>query len=202
MLDDENTDVSWDRVCEVALSAGQESLGLVQRNHRNNWFDAECREAAERRKTYRLKWIQDRENERKRQNFREARGIAVSTNRRKKRQALNKELDDIENSRERGQARAQYQGINQIRKGYQPRQELIEDKEGNMLVTRDAIKDRWVEHFQELLNRPEPERLPNIEVEGETPQEREELPTREEILREIRNLKNSKASGIDGAMRS
>ena len=110
---------------------------------------------------------------------------------------MNKDLEEIESNRVRGQPRAQYQGINKIRKGYQPRQEFIEDKEGNMLVIKDAIKDRWVEYFQELLNRPEPEILPNIQLEAEIPQE-EELPTREETLREIKNLRNNKASGIDG----
>ena len=41
-----------------------------------------------------------------------------------------------------GQTRVQFQGINKIRKGYQPSQEFIQNKEGNMLIDRNAIMDR------------------------------------------------------------
>ena len=108
-------------------------------------------------------------------------------------------MNDIEQNRHHGHTRAQYQGINRIRKGYQPRQELIRDKHGSILVNKEDVKSRWTEYFAELLNRPEPERVANIEMmQDERPQERVELPTRYEILREIRDLKNNKAAGIDG----
>ena len=145
-----------------------------------------------------MKWLKDRENERKREDFRQARRIAVAINRRKKRQALDRNLDEIESNRRHGHTRAQYQGINQIRKGYQPRQELIRNKEGKVLTNSEAIKSRWMEYFSELLNRPEPEILANIEMQDIGLEEAVELPTRDEILREIEDLKNNKAAGNDG----
>ena len=90
VLDDENADISWDEVCAAALEVGEEILGIVERGRRNEWFDEECMRAAERRKAGRMKWLEDRENERKREDFRQARRIAVAINRRKKRQAQTK----------------------------------------------------------------------------------------------------------------
>ena len=74
---------------------------------------------------------------------------------------------------------------------------MIRDKQGNILVNKD-VRTRYVENFVELLNRPEPERIANIKViQDERPQEVVELPTRNEILKEIKDLKNNKAAGID-----
>ena len=56
---------------------------------------------------------------------------------------------------------------------------------------------RWAEYFEELLNRPAPANTPDI------PAAEEDLPidcgkpTREEIRKAIKQLKNDKAAGID-----
>ena len=33
---------------------------------------------------------------------------------------------------------------------------LIKDKHGQVLLTTEAQKPRWIEHFMEILNQPEP----------------------------------------------
>ena len=88
VLEDENSDIGWSEICETAIGAGKEKLGLKRKNPRNEWFDADCMVAAERRKTCHMKRLEDQNNHRKREVFRQARSTAVSINRRKKSQAL------------------------------------------------------------------------------------------------------------------
>ena len=40
----------------------------------------------------------------------------------------------------------------------------VKDKEGNALKTEKEQLIRWAEHFNELLNRPEPPKLPNFNL--------------------------------------
>ncbi|VDP64178.1 unnamed protein product [Schistosoma curassoni] len=41
---------------------------------------------------------------------------------------------------------------------------LVKDKEGKMITEIQRQRDRWVEYFEEFLNRPAPFNLPDIEV--------------------------------------
>ena len=99
VLEDENSDTDWSEVCKIVVDAGKEKLGLKRKTSKIKWFDAGCKMTAERRKICHMKWLEDRNNHRKREDFRQARSVAVSMNRRKKRQALERELDDIERNR-------------------------------------------------------------------------------------------------------
>ena len=63
-----------------------------------------------------------------------------------------------------------------------------------MLVGEEEVKRRWVEYYEELLNRDEPEDPvdeypPNLDVMME--------PSADMILAAIRSLKNNKAAGTD-----
>ena len=80
-----------------------------------------------------------------------------------------------------------------FQQGSQP----VKDKEGNSLKTMEQQSKRWVEHFEELLNRPEPANPPDIpEAEFDLPINCEK-PSKEEIRRAIKMTKNGKAAGPD-----
>ena len=117
-------------------------------------------------------------------------------NRRKKRELLNAHINEVENNRRNRRTREQYKGVSEVRKGYQPRSNMVRDKNGNMLVNEEQIKDRWKEYFSELLNRPDPEEpVENVEEMNE-----EEVQgwTDIEVRAAINRLKNHKAAGTDG----
>ena len=71
------------------------------------------------------------------------------------------------------------------------------DKQGQLLTSEKDQEARWVEHFNEVLNRPPPEEEPDI------PEAEEDLsvdtgpPKKEEIIAAINSLKNHKAPGKD-----
>ena len=73
----------------------------------------------------------------------------------------------------------------------------MKTKEGRGLTTEKEQKERWTQHFQEVLNRPEPEEpaepepaVTNLEIETAAPKEAE-------VLEAILAMKNNKSPGAD-----
>jgi len=72
-------------------------------------------------------------------------------------------------------------------------------KDGRMLLTEEEQNVRWMEHFKEVLNQPEP----TIELDTDNSDASKELEvnmtdiTAEEVTRAINSLTNIKAPGID-----
>lgn len=53
--------------------------------------------------------------------------------------------------RQQGEAKRFYQQLNHIRKDFKPRTTMCRDKYVNLLMNKEAMLNRWVEHFQDLL---------------------------------------------------
>jgi len=45
-----------------------------------------------------------------------------------------------------------YRGINEFKKGYQPRTNLVKDENGDLLADSHSILNRWKNYFCHLLN--------------------------------------------------
>jgi hypothetical protein len=75
----------------------------------------------------------------------------------------------------------------------------IKSKDGHVLLTEEEQSKRWVEHFQGVLNQPEPSILFNFD--HEPPVAPLDVTMQEfslsEIEKAIRSLKNNKAAGLD-----
>lgn len=73
------------------------------------------------------------------------------------------------------------------------------DRDGKNLSSQNEIKNRWKEHFSNVLNRTQPENPLIVENEENLI---EEINTgvidREEIIKAMKKLKNGKSGGIDG----
>ncbi|KAL5013914.1 hypothetical protein ScPMuIL_008184, partial [Solemya velum] len=81
---------------------------------------------------------------------------------------------------------------------FQQTDRTIKDKKGNQLTTTEEQLKRWAEHFQGLLNRPEPEASPDMPpAETELPINCDK-PSVAEIKKAIMTLRNGKAAGPDG----
>ena len=77
--------------------------------------------------------------------------------------------------------------------------EPVKNKDGVIIPEEQKQTARWVEHFRDILNRPPPTEMPNITATGErllnvtvNP------PSKAEIERALKQLKNGKAAGPDG----
>ena len=196
-LQDESS--SWEQVCSIVKDTAMEVLGPMRKKKRNEWYDEECRHVGELRKKLREEWLENYDDEIKRDRHREAKRLVKRTHRRKKRQALRRTLMDIESDIQNKRVRNQFQKVKEVRKGYQPRMETVKNKEGNLLTNEEQVTQRWRQHYQELLNQPEPER-PVEETVGVEEQAVDaiEEPSMEEIERVLRVLKNHKSGGEDG----
>ena len=74
----------------------------------------------------------------------------------------------------------------------------VKDKEGNALKTEKEQLIRWAEHFNGLLNRPEPNKLPNFDLTNiQNLNIITEGITRDELEAALKTVKNNKASGCD-----
>ena len=74
---------------------------------------------------------------------------------------------------------------------------LVKDKNGILLTSEGEQQRRWTEHFRELLNRPPPTVVPNIQEATTDLDISTDVPTRREIIQAINSLKNGKAPGHD-----
>ena len=75
----------------------------------------------------------------------------------------------------------------------------MKDKDGQPISDLEGQKKRWVEHFEELLNRSAPPDPPDIQpADSDLPIDCS-APTKEEILNAIKQLRNGngKAAGPD-----
>ncbi|CAI2734940.1 unnamed protein product [Schistosoma spindalis] len=73
----------------------------------------------------------------------------------------------------------------------------VKSKEGKIITNIEEQRNRWVEHFKELLNRPAPLNPPNIEAALTDLPIDVGAPTIEEISMAIRQIKSGKAAGLD-----
>jgi hypothetical protein len=51
-----------------------------------------------------------------------------------------------------GKNRDLYRGINEFKKGYQPRSKLVKGENGDLLAESCNILNRWKKYFSQLLN--------------------------------------------------
>ncbi|VDP09466.1 unnamed protein product [Schistosoma margrebowiei] len=73
----------------------------------------------------------------------------------------------------------------------------VKDKEGKPITEIQQQQKRWVECFEELLNRPAPMNSPDIEAANTDLPIDVNPPTKEEIRTAVRQIKNGKAAGPD-----
>ena len=73
----------------------------------------------------------------------------------------------------------------------------VRAKGEELLTDQEEQRKRWADHIRELLNRPPPSEIPDI-APADTLLEADEIrPSKEEVKRALRHLKNGKAAGPD-----
>ena len=88
-----------------------------------------------------------------------------------------------------------YRGINDLKKGYQPRTVIVKDEKGDLVADSHITMTRWKNYFSQLFN-----------VHGAKEVRQEEIRTAEPLVPEpsafevelaIKKLKSHKSPGID-----
>ncbi|VDP86334.1 unnamed protein product [Schistosoma mattheei] len=88
-----------------------------------------------------------------------------------------------------------YDTTKKLAEKYSKPERPVKDKEGRPITETQEQRNRWVEYFEGLLNRPAPMNTPNIEAAHTSLPTDVNLPTTEEIRMAIRQIKSGKAAG-------
>jgi hypothetical protein len=119
--------------------------------HRKPWFDEECSKLVDRRKQAKLQWLQDSSKANK-DNLSDVRREASRHFRNKEKEYLKDKINKLGSKSKNKNIRDLYRGINEFKKCYQHRTNLVKDERGDLLADPHKILNRWKNYFCELLN--------------------------------------------------
>jgi hypothetical protein len=115
--------------------------------------------------------------------------------RNKKREYLKDKIKDPESNSNNKDIRDLYRGINEFKKGYQPRTNLVKNERGDLLADPHKILNRWKNYFCELLNVHGAGGVRQTEIHTAEPFLPE--PSASEVEAAIVKLKRYKSPGVD-----
>jgi hypothetical protein len=134
----------------IKISA-KESLGLYERKQHKPWFNEECSKFLDQRKQPQMQWLQN-PNQSNVDNLNNVRREASIHFRNKKKEYLKAKINKLETDSKNKNIRDLYRGINDFKKGYQPRNNVVKDEKGILVADSHSILDRRKNHFFQLLN--------------------------------------------------
>ncbi|KAK3759649.1 hypothetical protein RRG08_062181 [Elysia crispata] len=201
LLEEESIDHKWHGLREALTSTCQEVLGPKKTDHKE-WISAETftkieerkkkKDAVNKSRTRTTKQIAQKE-------YAVANKNVKKSFRKDARNFVDMLANEAEEAAHYGNMRQLYSTIKMLSGKVKTCTERpIKDKNGKTIPDVEGKKNRWREHFEELLNRPEPRNPPDIQpAENDLPINCE-APTKEEIRGAINHLRNGKATGPDG----
>jgi hypothetical protein len=105
----------------------------------------------DRRKQAKLQWLQDPSAVIE-DNLSDVRREASRHFRKGKKEYLRDKINELESNSKKKNIRDLYRGINEFKKVYRPRINLVKDERGDLLADPLKILSRWKNYFCQLLN--------------------------------------------------
>jgi len=115
------------------------------------WLDEECLGFLDQRKQAKMQWIHD-PNQSNVANLNNLRRDASRHFRNKKKAHLKAKSEELETNSKIKNIRDLYRGINDFKKGYQPRTNIAKDDNGDFIADSHSILARWRNYFTQILN--------------------------------------------------
>ena len=188
-------DEQWKVIKETVMEVAKQTVGEKIGKRNEEWFDEECREVIKQKNTDRLQMLQ-KKTRLASEKYKESRKKATKIIRNKKKVYIKKEIETIETLNNQNENRKFYQAVKKINNGFQSRLVICKDKNGNVIGNNENILNRWVEHFEEMLNGKDEEQ--NIEVrEYITVDQEIRIPDELDVEMAIEKQRNNRAPGED-----
>jgi hypothetical protein len=149
--EDEDINRAWESIKENIKTSATESLGKHEMKQHKPWFDEECLGILDQRKRAKMQWIQD-PSQSNADNLHNVRRDASRHFRNKKKAYLSAKIEELETNSEINNTRDLYRGINDMKKGYQPRTRIVKDVIGYLVADSHSIMARWRNYFLQILN--------------------------------------------------
>ena len=200
MLDEETIDRKWQRMKEAVQTTCQEVLGNRKQAHKE-WISANTLKLIEDRKKKKAEINNSRTRAQKARSQKEYSDINRTVKKSikmDKRNFADMLAEKAEDAAYQGNMRELFTTIRKLSGKYAKPERPVKDKDGKNIPNEEQQRCRWKEHFEELLNRPEPRNPPDIQPADTDLLIDCNIPTKDEIRKAIKQLKNGKASGPDG----
>jgi hypothetical protein len=117
------------------------------------------------------------------------------TFRNKKKKCLKSKINELETNNKNKNIRDFYRDINEFKKGYQPRINIIKDENGNLLADPQNVLNKWKNFFNQVLNVQRVHDVRQMDIHTAEPLVPEPSLVKVEIA--IGNLKNYKIPSTD-----
>jgi hypothetical protein len=118
---------AWEMIRENIINSAKESLGYFELKKNKPWFNEGCSKLLYQRKEPKLQWLQD-PNEINGDNLNNVRREASRYFRNKKREYVKDKMNELATNSKNKNLRDQYKGINECKRGYQPRYSLVKNE--------------------------------------------------------------------------
>jgi hypothetical protein len=183
---DDNGDISrpWETIRENIRILTKESIGLCESKSYKPWFNEECLKLVDQR----LQWLQD-PSVVNADNLHNVRREVSRHFRNKKREYLKDKINEIELNSKNKNIRDLYKGITELKKGYQPKTNLVKDERGDLIADPQKILTRWKNYFCQLLNVQGPGGIRQTKIHTAEPFVPEPSATDEVAIRKMKRYK-------------
>ena len=184
----------WNQIKTSITKALEKTIGEIKGRGRKHWYDGECQKIQDTKNKARLRMLQSPSNENI-LSFNTLRTRARKLIRRKKREAYNRTIDNIESEARSLNSRNFFREITNIRKGFKPQTNILKKANNDLITDPQEVLQTWKEFFENLLNTDVVTASTNKVYQ--TAEEYVPEPSLEEVKRAINHLKNNKAPGED-----
>jgi len=141
LSDDEDMNRAWKSTKENIKTSAKESIALQELKYNKPWFDEECLGFLDQRKHAKMQWIHD-PSQNNVDNLNSVRHDASKHFRNKKKAYLKAKIEELETNSKIKNIRDLYRGINDFKKGYQPRTNIVKDDKGDLVANSHSILAR------------------------------------------------------------
>jgi hypothetical protein len=150
---DDNVDMNraWKNIRENIKKSATDSLGHYELQQHKPRFDDECSKLIDRRKQAKLQWLQN-PIQVNGDNMNNVRHEASRTFRTKKREYLKNKINELETNSKNWNIRDLHRGINEFKRGYKLRTNMVKEENDDLLSDSRSILNRWKNYFCQLLN--------------------------------------------------
>jgi hypothetical protein len=142
---------AWESIRENITTSAKDNLGYHRLKHNKAWFDDGCLKLMDQRKQVKLQWLQNI-SQIKGDNLQNLRRETNRTFRNKKKEYLKDKINELEAKNKNKNIRDLYRSINEFKKRYQPRINIIKDENGNLIADPQTVLNRWKHFFNQVLN--------------------------------------------------
>ena len=197
---DQGENINLEDFNKVLKESGEKILGFKCKK-KEEWIQQDTWKKIEERKAIKQR-INSTKSERIKDQLKEKYSLldreVKSLARADKRAYVDNLADEAEAAAGRQDARTLYKITKVLSGSYSSCNWPVKDSSGNIIPGEKEKVKRWKEHFETVLNRPDPVQAPDIAAADEPLDINTDPPTLEEVKTAIKAMKSGKAGGLDG----